>query len=150
MRSLTVLSLLAFALAAGCSNGDDNANGGLGGTTWTVVAIGGTSAIAASPPEIAFDVGGTVEGTDGCNRFKGRFRTERDRIALGDVVTTKIGCDAERSAQAKAFASALTGATGWRLTERGELELSGAALLVARPGVGPGGTGAVADEDRVR
>lgn len=150
MRSPTALSWLVLVLAAACSNGDDNANGGLGGTAWTVVAIGGTSTIAGSPPEIAFNVDGAAEGTDGCNRFNARFRTDRDRIALGAFVTTKIGCDAERSAQARAFAAALTGVTGWRLTERGELELSGAALLVAKPGVGAGGAGAVVGGQRVR
>lgn len=138
MRRLAALAWLLILVVGACAPPDDNANGGLVGTAWTVVSIGGTSTLAASPPTMAFREDGTVAGSDGCNQFNARFRTDRERISIVGLVTTKIGCDRERSAQAQAFASALTGATGWRQTEQGALELTGAGTIVAVPGVASG------------
>ena len=136
MRSPAVLAwLLAFVVGA-CAPPGDDASGGLVGTAWTVVSIGGTSTLAESPPTMAFREDGTVAGSDGCNQFNARFNTDRERISIVGLVTTKIGCDRERSAQAQAFAAALTGATGWRQTEQGDLELSGAGTMVAAPRLG--------------
>lgn len=136
MRSLAALSWLMVLVVGACAPGDDNANGGLVGTAWTVASIGGTSTLAEAPPTMTFHEDGTVAGTDGCNQFNARFKTDRERISIIGLVTTKIGCDDERSAQAQAFAFALTGATGWRQTEAGALELSGAGTIVAAPGLG--------------
>lgn len=136
MRRLAALAWLLALVVSACAPPDDNASGGLVGTAWTVVSIGGTFTLAESPPTMAFREDGTVAGSDGCNQFNARFKTDRERISIVGLVTTKIGCDRERSGQAQAFASGLTGATGWRQTEGGDLELSGAGTIVAAPGVG--------------
>lgn len=129
------LSLVVAALSmAGCTLfGDDNANGGLGGTSWTVTSIDGRPTLAEARPTIRFAVEGTVSGTSGCNQFSGPFRTDGDRLIVGDVMSTKIGCDAPRGAQEQAFFAALAGARGWRLTADGGLELGGAVPIALRP-----------------
>ena len=140
-RSLP-LALVAFALAlvAGACTpaGDDNANGGLAGTTWTVVSIAGTDTLEGARPTMTFTGDGTVAGTDGCNRYTGKFHTDRDTIQVSELATTLIGCEPRITAQAQAFGAALTGATTWRELETGQLTLSGQGdLLADPPGLAP-------------
>lgn len=129
------LSLVVAALSmAGCAVPiDDDANGGLGGTSWTVTSIDGRPTLADARPTIRFAVEGTVSGTSGCNQFSGPFRTDGDRLVVGDLMATKIGCDAPRGDQEQAFFAALAGARGWRLTADGGLELGGAVPIALRP-----------------
>jgi heat shock protein HslJ len=136
-RLLAVLVVLAAAGLAGCQvvGGDDNANGGLALTTWTVTSIAGTSTIAEGPPTMAFDPGGTVTGTDGCNQYSGSFHTDGGSIQVGPLATTRMACEPARMAQADAFGEALGGATAWRQLETGDLELSGHGDLLASPGI---------------
>jgi putative lipoprotein len=129
------LTMAVAALSmAGCAVSiDDNANGGLGGTSWTVTSIDGRPTLAEARPTIRFAVEGTVSGTSGCNQFSGPFRTDGERLVVGDLMSTKIGCDAPRGAQEQAFFAALAGARGWRLTADGSLELGGAVPIVLHP-----------------
>jgi len=129
----------AFAIAAivaGCGVvGDDNANGGLANTTWTVQSIAGTTTIAEAQPTMAFDPGGTVTGSDGCNEYSGTFHTDGQSIQVGPLATTRIACEPARMAQAEAFGEAFGGATAWRQLETGTLELTGHGDLLAAPGI---------------
>lgn len=137
--TLILLAAVGALIVSGCSlRGDDNANGGLGNTAWTVISIGGAPTIKGSEPTMTFAPGGTVSGSSGCNQYSGPFHTDRDRITVGQLTSTLIGCDAERGAQELAFTSGLTGATTWRQAENGNLELSGVAEIVAEPS-GPDG-----------
>ena len=137
-RPLAALAIAASLLAAACGvlgPSDDNANGGLAFTSWTVTSIAGTPTIAEAPPTMAFDPEGTVAGSDGCNQYTGSFHTDGDSIQVGPLATTRMACDPARNAQATAFAAAFSGATGWRLLETGELELTGHGDILAAPGV---------------
>jgi heat shock protein HslJ len=136
---VAAVGLVLAAIVAGCgSGGDDTANGGLAGTTWTVTSIAGTSTIEGSHPTMSFTGDGTVAGTDGCNRYTGRFHTDGDTIEVSQLATTLIGCEPRLNAQAQAFGAALTGATTWQLLEDGQLELSGQGdMLAAPPGAAP-------------
>jgi heat shock protein HslJ len=129
--------LAVAAVLAGCTvvGGDDNANGGLANTTWTVTTIAGTSTIAESPPTMAFAPEGTVTGTDGCNQYTGSFRTDGGSIQVGQLATTRMACEPARMAQADAFAAAFSGATEWRQLESGDLELRGHGDILASPGI---------------
>lgn len=134
-RLVTGLVLVGMALSACALDGGDNANGGLGGTAWTVVAIDGQPTLAEARPTIRFAFEGTVSGTSGCNQFSGPFRTDGDRILVGELMATKIGCDDPRGNQEQVFLAALSGVTRWRLTEDGGLELAGPEhLLTLRAG----------------
>jgi heat shock protein HslJ len=137
-RSLAALTVAAAALVAACGIGgpsDDNANGGLAFTDWTVTSIAGTSTIAEAPPTMAFDPAGTVAGTDGCNQYTGTFHTDGGSITVGPLATTRMACEPARNAQATAFGAAFSGATSWRLLESGDLELTGHGDILASPGV---------------
>ena len=137
-RPLAALATAAALLVAACGlvgSGDDNANGGLAFTSWTVTSIAGTSTIAEAPPTMAFDPAGTVAGTDGCNQYNGTFHTDGGSIQVGPLATTRMACDPARNAQATAFGAAFSGATAWRLLESGDLELTGHGDILASPGV---------------
>lgn len=132
-RLLGVLVAVVL-LAASCSpGGGDNANGGLGGTDWTVTSIAGTATIPDARPTMRFAVQGQVAGSDGCNQYSGPFRTDGQDISVGRLSSTLIGCEPLLSAQAQAFTEALTGAATWRLTEGGGLELRGHGDILAEP-----------------
>lgn len=133
IRPLLGWLIAAATLVAACSPGDDNANGGLGGTAWTVTSIAGTSTIPDARPTMRFAFGGELTGSDGCNQYSGPFRTDGQDIAVGQLTSTLIGCDPLLGAQAQAFNEALTGASTWRLTEAGGLEMRGHGDILAEP-----------------
>lgn len=138
-RLAAALVVTAALLVAGCDlvgqGGDDNANGGLANTTWTVSSIAATNTLADSPPTMAFAPEGTVTGTDGCNQYSASFHTDRQTIEVGPMTTTRMACAPALNAQATAFATAFSGATTWRLLPTGELELSGHGDVIASPGI---------------
>lgn len=137
--SLALLVAVGALIASACSPaGDDNANGGLANTAWTVVAIGGAPTIPDAQPTMAFSPEGVVSGTSGCNAYSGPYRTDGDQIAVGDLASTLIGCDGQLGAQEGAFTTGLSGATTWRQTADGNLELSGLTAIIAEPD-GPDG-----------
>ncbi len=131
------IAWIAIAIAvAGClPAGDDNANGGLGGTSWTVVSVAGTATIADARPTMTFALEGTVSGSDGCNQYSGPFRTNGQEITVGQLTSTLIGCELQLGAQAQAFTQALAGATTWRQTDTGALELHGHGDVIAEPAI---------------
>ncbi len=143
-----VVALLVLSvITAACSMGDDTANGGLGNTSWTVVEIAGQPTAAGARPTMRFAPDGTISGSAGCNQYTGRFRTEGDKIAIGAVSSTLMGCEGELGQQEAAFLAGLEGASTWRQTETGQLEIGGTveivgAPLVAVPPAGEGETGA--------
>ncbi|HEX6868542.1 MAG TPA: META domain-containing protein, partial [Candidatus Limnocylindrales bacterium] len=134
-RLALVTVALALALVA-CSPGEDNANGGLAFTTWTVTSIAGTTTLPDAQPTMRFDPDGTLTGTDSCNQFSATFHTDGGSIEVSQTSSTMMACEPARMAQAQAFTAALTGATEWRETQTGELELRGHGDIVATPGIG--------------
>lgn len=136
-RGLLAIAVVGVALVVtGClPAGDDNANGGLGGTSWTVMSVAGTPTIADARPTMAFAVEGTVGGSDGCNQYSGPVRTNGQEITVGQLTSTLIGCALLLGAQAQAFTQALAGATTWRQTETGALELQGHGDVIAEPAI---------------
>lgn len=130
----TLLVAALAILVSGCGPlGDASANGGLGGTAWSVRSIAGTATIPDARPTMRFAFGGEVTGSDGCNQYSGPFRTDRQEISVGQLTSTLIGCEPLLGAQAQAFTEALTGASTWRLTEAGGLELRGHGDVIAEP-----------------
>ncbi len=137
--SLALLVVLSAVVASACAlRGDDNASGGLANTAWTVVTIGGAPTIDDAQPTMAFSPEGVVSGTNGCNTYSGPYRTEGDQITVGALASTLIGCDGQIGAQEGAFMAGLSGATTWRQTADGNLELVGVTAIVAEPD-GPDG-----------
>ena len=140
MRRRVPMLIGVVAMLAGCSLiGADTANGGLANTSWTVISINGQPTPPASRPTMTFAPGGTVTGSGGCNQYNGTFRTDGERITVGPVQSTLMGCEGERGQVEAAFLSGLQGATTWRRGADGDLVLDGAGEIVAQPGVAEGG-----------
>lgn len=133
-----IAMLTVAALVTACDAfTDDNANGGIGGTSWTVVTINGGPAAPDARPTMVFAFDGSLSGSGGCNQYTGSFRTDGDRITVGDLASTRMACEAALMAQEAAFSAALGGATTWSLTEQGDLELDGSGRIVAQPAAAP-------------
>jgi heat shock protein HslJ len=133
--------LLAVALlAAGCSPGGTGAPTahGLAQTSWTVASIAGAATLPEARPTMTFAQDGTMSGNGGCNQYSGPFRVDGDKISIGPVAATLMGCEGQRGAQESTFLAALQGATNWRHAENGDLVLTGAGDIVAGPGVAEG------------
>ena len=147
MRHRVILLIGLAATLAGCSLiGGDTANGGLGDTSWTVVSIAGQPTIPDARPTMAFTPEGAVSGSGGCNQYSGSFHTDGDRITIGPVSSTLMGCEDERGRQETAFLSGLQGATTWRQAQDGNLVLEGAGEIVAQPGLAEGPPGAMGSD----
>lgn len=130
--------LATAALVIGCDAfTDDNANGGIGGTSWTVASINGAPTPPDARPTMVFEFDGSLSGSSGCNQYTGRFRTEGDRITVRDLASTMMACEAGAMALEQAFTAALGGATTWRLTEQGNLQLDGSGEIEAEPAPAP-------------
>ncbi len=139
-RSVTawIALLMVAALVVGCDAfTDDNANGGIGGTSWTVASINGAPTPADARPTMVFEFDGSLSGSSGCNQYSGSFRTDGDRITVRDLASTMMACEAGVMAQEQAFTAALGGATTWRLTEQGNLQLEGSGDIEAEPALSP-------------
>jgi len=131
---LTVLCLPAGLLA--CSpEADGSPVGGLADTSWTVTTINGGNVIANAPPTIAFSSDKRVSGTTGCNQYSALFSTNGNKITIGALTATEMGCEGAHSAQEAAFLKGMDGAATWQITESGGLEIGGVATIVAEAGV---------------
>jgi heat shock protein HslJ len=137
VRNPLVLLLLGSLVGAACtpSGRDDAADASLVDTSWTVASISGASSLPDARPTMNFAQDGTVGGSAGCNQYSGRFRTNGTAISITQTSSTMMECEGERGAQETAFLAGLQGASTWRLDEGGNLVLSGAAEIVAGPGV---------------
>lgn len=130
---MILLCALAALALGGCDYfGDDNANGGLVNTSWTVESIGGV-AVDDSPPTMLFAPEG-VSGNATCNTYSGTFRTEGDQIEVGELATTRMACATpELQAQETIFLGAFGDATTWEQTPDGKLILGGVVEIIAVP-----------------
>lgn len=139
--SLVLVAVLTVVSACDMG-GDDNANGGLVNTSWSVVSIDGEATLADARPTLLFAPEG-LSGTTGCNSYGGTFRTDGDRITIDVGAMTEMACDGPRGAQEARVLEALPAVTTWRQREDGALELGGGAAIVAVPLVVPGAPGVV-------
>lgn len=69
---------------------------------------------------------GTVSGSAGCNGFRGPYKVQGERIAIGQLSTTRKACPGDGVMKQEAnFVAALQNAATWKV-ERGQLTLFGA------------------------
>ena len=132
------------AAVAGCVLGgivacspepDRVAPAGLADTAWTVTTLNGGGVIPNAPPTITFSSDKRVSGTTGCNQYSALFSTDGNRITIGALTATEIGCEGAHSTQEQVFLKGLDGAATWHVTETGALEIDGPVTLVADPGI---------------
>jgi heat shock protein HslJ len=79
-------------------------------TYWKLIQLNDSEiTVSENQPEahIIFDAENRVSGSDGCNRIMGSYAVEGDKLTLGQLAGTKMGCtDGEK--QAIEFNDALT------------------------------------------
>ena len=70
---------------------------------------------------------GTVSGSAGCNTFRGTYKVQGDRVAIGRLSTTRKACPGQGVMKQEAnYVAALEKADTWKI-EDGELTLRGAS-----------------------
>jgi heat shock protein HslJ len=106
----------------------------LEGTEWRLVDIGGqpTPAGADSTRHPGFTLlaeGRKVQGSAGCNRMKGTYTLDGDKLKFGPLATTRMACPAMETETA--FLKALEATTRYEVSGS-SLTLYGADTAVAR------------------
>jgi heat shock protein HslJ len=93
LRSTTLIGtlLVAAALAlAGCAT-----NAGSGGSDAEPSDPGGTwgDTTTDTEPSLVLADDGTLTGTDGCNRLRGRWSADGDTVTFDQVASTRMACE---------------------------------------------------------
>ncbi|MER7490278.1 META domain-containing protein [Streptomyces sp. NPDC126497] len=124
-QRMTMLAAAAVLVPSLAACGDEKAGAGSGsaetaqslaGTGWSVDGFTADGATHRAPDgaRLVFDDSGRVEGSYGCNRFRGPVSFDGDRIRIGDgvgVESTLIACSEELMEVETAFVRSLNGNT---------------------------------------
>jgi heat shock protein HslJ len=123
---VAVLAALALGACASAS-GSSSAQGGaeLAGTAWVAERVGGLHMQNYQPPTLNFG-DGQVSGELTCNSYSGRYDVYGERgINVRGLVYPRGACaDTTSQSRQQYFIDILAGASTYRLTEDGKLELS--------------------------
>jgi heat shock protein HslJ len=98
-------AVMALAVLAGCGEDDDEGAAAprpLADVPWQLVSGLDVPGWERAAPTATFG-GGRVAGTTGCNRFTAAYALDGDALRLGEVATTRVGCEPERQAVEAAF-----------------------------------------------
>lgn len=118
LASLAMISLLAACAAVSTAAKPP----GLNGTAWVLSSLPGQSPVAEGSPTLRFE-GGSVQGTDGCNRYTAPYTATGSTLQVGPKgASTQMACPPEVMKQAQAFMGALTQARTYRIAS-GQLQL---------------------------
>jgi heat shock protein HslJ len=90
------------------------AGGELSNTSWTVVSLNGLQLPLADTRLTLDFVGGNVQGSAGCNTFRGPYSISGTAIEIGPLATTNVACDDQRNRQEATYLRALSEARNWR------------------------------------
>src|SRR5512136_2571665 len=100
-----LLAAAALASACGTMPGMTKAPS-LDGTAWVLKDLGGRTLVDGSRPTLQF-TGDRVSGSDGCNRYAGRYTVARQAIkVVPPLATTQMACPGEIGEQARAYVEA--------------------------------------------
>lgn len=129
---LRILLLALSLLVVGCAA--SGAGPDLSGPAWLVEDLDGHGVIDGAEPTMAFTAEGQVSGSTGCNSYFASYRVEHDRVAIGNVATTKRACSDTVMEQERRFLDILAAAERVTLQEGGWLVLEGpgGALRLSR------------------
>jgi putative lipoprotein len=102
-------------------------NAPLLGTRWSLIAVGDESVARKPPPNDPhlqlLAVGGSASGNSGCNRFSGRFTSDGNSLAFGQMISTLMSCaDPAMNELESRFLVAMASVDGFEI-ERRELRL---------------------------
>lgn len=114
---------LLFGLSACAVPTAPGAPPSLVGTEWRLEDLAGTGVIDRVQATLAFPEPGRVIGFGSCNRFFGSYTLVQDRIAFGQMGTTRMACAAAVGEQESRYMAALQKAQRIRI-EGTSLQLS--------------------------
>lgn len=107
VRELAIATLLCTLTLPAVAASGRPADQPLTATAWVLTEL---AADVHSGPQISLDFSteGTVAGTDGCNRYHGRYRRDGSTLELSrDLAATKMLCPESVMNRARAYVSAL-------------------------------------------
>jgi heat shock protein HslJ len=126
-RSIAVIAVLALT---GCAITSRDARTELPATSWVLVDLDGAEPVGATPPTLAFDETGGVNGSTGCNQYNGEVTIDGSDLSFGPLATTRMAClDNETAAQEQAFLGAMEAVTSYTIDDEGRLVLDGGEAL---------------------
>lgn len=115
-RTRMTFVMLLLAMLSACARAPvGGAPPALVGTEWQLVELGGAPVLAGVNVTLAFPESGRVAGLGSCNRFFGTYTLVQDRIAIGQLGSTRIACDGPVSTQEHRYLAALQKARQVRL-----------------------------------
>ena len=79
----------------------------LWGTHWQLEALGSQPVMPQSKASLHFPEVGRVAGHGSCNRFSGSVTVKEDRLAIGQVASTKMACRGGAMEQESGYLAAL-------------------------------------------
>lgn len=127
-RTPIAVAILLAVIVVACS-GASSASGPTGqtldGRTFLSTTVDGQALVAGTRMRITFRTG-TVSVNAGCNAFGGPYRINGNDLVVGQIVTTDMGCAADRMAQDQWIAALLGGAA---------FSLDGNTLTLTRGGI---------------
>ncbi len=129
--------MLACALAVGACGDTTHVRPSqvapvLDGTAWVLASLSGRTPLERGRPTLQF-AEGHVAGSDGCNRYSGRYEVDGDGFkVLPGVAATQMACTPEVDEQARLFMQALLGASRARVDTGGLTLLDAHAAVLAR------------------
>jgi heat shock protein HslJ len=98
MHARTLIAAATVALIACHSAPPPKSPAGLPGRTFLLEASQGAELLAGVRVHLHF-TDGSLSMTASCNHMGGAYTLEQERLVMGDMMQTEMGCDAERHAQ---------------------------------------------------
>ncbi|HEX9207032.1 MAG TPA: META domain-containing protein [Steroidobacteraceae bacterium] len=116
-----LLAAAALASACGAMPGMTKSRS-LDGTAWVLEDLAGRARVGGSRPTLQF-TGDRVSGSDGCNRYSGRYTVAQQAFkVVPPLATTQMACPGDIGEQARAYVEALTTAGSYQVVD-GQLQL---------------------------
>lgn len=116
-ETATTPAEVASSAAASSASMDTLAEVALLNTYWKLNQLNNNDVAVVDnqrEPHLVFDAEGRVSGSDGCNRLMGTYILADDKLTLGELAGTKMGC-ADGMEQAQAFNEALAKVASYSL-----------------------------------
>lgn len=104
----------------------------LAGSEWRLSHINDDAVLAHPPATLVFGADGRLSGHGSCNRFTASYRLDSDRLTIGPVAATRIGCPGPVGQQENRYLQALQGAAQVRQQDGGLLIRSDSPAAVLR------------------
>ncbi len=89
----------------------------LAGTAWVVERIEGQEELKNRRSTLEFLEEARAAGGGGCNRYGGPVQIQGATVRFGELLSTKMACDAPLMEQEQKFFSALAAVRGYRMEE---------------------------------